>query len=193
MQTRTAARALTQALKSSLEIKEITMGFSDFFKNLFGKKYVCRFAPEQIDINITGDMIIVNDNKIEIPCHLDRLKELFGQPRKFVGVSGNVNYTWDDIGVYCYTKGNNVVFCIAVKSQVNSEMLFAYDPKSMFKGKLSINGENWEQVMHEGADEDVARSRLVDNLSLFAEYVDFEKGDMGGCEGAYTGVEVQIR
>ncbi len=170
------------------------MGFADFFKNLFGKKYVCQFAPEQIDINITGSMIIVNGNKIEIPCHLDSLKVLFGKARKDVAKSGeNVKYAWDNLGVYCYARKNNVVHCFAIKTKHNPEMELSSEPKSLFKGKLSIKGEPWEQVMFEGEDmEDFGKERTIDNLSLFAEYADFENADSNGCEGAYTGVEIEL-
>lgn len=166
------------------------MGFFDFFKDLFGGSKP-KYAPEELNINITDTSVSINGNIIEVPCHLDRLKAFFGKPRKFVGKSGNINFTWDDLGVYCYTKGNNVVYCIAVKAH-KGDIVTDTDPRSMFKGVLTINGEPWEEVMHGGEDLDVARERVLNGLALFSEYVDMEKGDSEGCRGAYSGVEVSL-
>lgn len=166
------------------------MGFFDFFKNLFGGQK-SKFAPDELDINITDNAININGNIIDVPCHLDSLKKFFGKPRKFVGKSGNINFTWDGLGVYCYTKGNNVVYCFAIK--VNpSEIATDFDPKNMFCGKLNISGAPWEEVMYGGDDMEVARQRDIGGLSLFAEYTDFDNGDKNGCHGAYSGVEIQL-
>lgn len=167
------------------------MGFADFFKNLFGAGKP-KYAPDELDINITDNAIRINGNTVDCPCHLDALKKFFGKPRKFVGKKhGNINFVWDELGVYCYTKGNNVVYCFAIK--VNpSEIVTDFDPKSMFRGRLCINGAPWEEVMYGGQDMEVARQRDVGGLSLFSEYVDFENGDKNGWNGAYSGVEIQL-
>lgn len=167
------------------------MGFCDFFKSLFGGGK-SKYAPEELDINITDNAICINGNTIDCPCHLDALKKLFGKPRKFVGKKhGNINFTWDELGVYCYTKGNNVVYCFAVKAK-QGDIVTDVDPKRMFKGRLNINGAPWEEVMYGGEDLEVARERTVGGLSLFSEYADMDKGDSEGYSGAYTGVEVQL-
>lgn len=166
------------------------MGFCDFFKNLFGGAK-SKFAPEELNIDITSNVININGNIIDVPCHLDALKKFLGKPRKFVGKSGNINFTWDELGLYCYTKGNNVVYCMAVKANFG-EIQTDFDPKKLFKGKLTICGAPWEEVMHGGDDLEVARERTLDGLSLFAEYTDMDKGDSEGFVGAYTGVEVQL-
>ncbi len=167
------------------------MGFCDFFKNLFGAAKP-KYAPEELDINITDNAISINGNTVDCPCHLDALKKFFGKPRKFVGKKhGNINFVWDELGVYCYTKGNNVVYCFAIKVNLG-EIVTDFDPKRMFKGKLSINGAPWEEVMYGGEDMEVARQRDVGGLSLFSEYTDFENGDKNGWNGAYSGVEIQL-
>ena len=167
------------------------MGFCDFFKNLFGGSKP-KYAPEELDINITDKAIYINGNIVDCPCHLDTLKKFFGKPRKFVGKKhGNVNFVWDELGVYCYTKGNNVVYCFAIKVN-RGDIVTDFDPKSMFRGRLCINGAPWEEVMYGGEDMEVARQRDVGGLSLFSEYADFENGDKNGWNGAYAGVEVQL-
>jgi len=166
------------------------MGFFDFFKNLFGGAKP-KYAPEELDINITDSAISINGNTVDCPCHLNELKKLFGKPRKSASRSGNVNFTWDELGVYCYTKGNNVVYCFAVRVNLGG-IATDFDPKCMFKGRLNINGAPWEEIMYSGEDMEIARACEVGGLSLFADYADVNKGDSEGCKGAYTGVEVQL-
>ncbi len=164
-----------------------------FFAQLFGRKK-CRFSPEALDINITEDAFIINGNKIEIPCHIESLTGLLGTPRKTrCSKNSNLNYTWDELGVYCYTKGNNIVNCFAVLAR-NGELSLKYLPKSTFAGRLSILGKPWEETMSHGVDEEgFARSLQLENFSIFSEYVDFGKGDSEGFEGAYSNAEIQLK
>lgn len=169
------------------------MGLGNFFRNLFGGSKP-KFAPEELDINITDNAIFINGNTVNCPCHLDTLKKLFGKPRRSASQSGNgnVTFTWDGLGVYCYTKGNNVVHCFAIRAN-HGGIETHFDPKCMFKGKLNINGSPWEKVMYSGEDMEIAKACEVGGLSLFADYADVNKGDSEGFNGAYTGVEVQYR
>lgn len=167
------------------------MGLGDFFRRLFGISKP-KFAPEELDINITDNAISINGNIVDCPCHLDALKTLFGKPRRSASKAGNnVNFTWDELGIYCYTKGNNVVYCFAIR--VNQGGIKTdFDPKRMFQGRLNINGLPWEEVMYGGEDMEIAKACEVGGLSLFADYADVNKGDSEGFNGAYTGVEVQL-
>lgn len=168
------------------------MGFFDLFKNLFGG------AKPTIDtsgftIDVAKNVMSVNGKAVEIPCHIDMLCKTFGKARKFVGENGaNVNYTWDDLGLYCYTRGNGIVHCIGIKVN-KGDMELKYDPRTLYKGTLTINGMPWEQTMFEGEDMDgFFRKREFDGLSLVSEYVDFDKGDSEGCNGAYSGIEISL-
>ena len=172
---------------------ENTMGFFDFFKNLFGGNKKSSIDAEKLVVDITETVITINGKDVDVPCHLERLTEMFGKPRRSASKSGNVIFTWDSIGIFCYTKGNNVINCIAVKVKENDDMKLPFDPKKLFKGTLTICGKDWEQTMFEGEDNDgFFRKREIGTLSIVAEYADFETGDSEGCKGAYSGVEVSI-
>lgn len=162
-----------------------------FFGNLFGGKKPKINAGELV-FDVTGEKLIINGKAVDIPCHLSVLTGVFGKPRKFVGKKhGNVNFTWDNLGIYCYTKGNNVVYCIAAKVK-RGDIQTSYDPKTLFAGKLTVGGEPWEEFMASGEDMEVGRRRQYLGLSLFSEYADMENGDKNGCHGAYSGVEFQL-
>lgn len=169
------------------------MGIGDFFRNLFGGNKHPEPDPASLFVNITDKQIMVNCTPIDIPCHLDVLKKMLGKPRVTVGKNReNVNFTWDNLGIYCYTKGNNVVYCIGVKVNPGGFKTNT-DPRNTFKGSLTICGEQWEEVMYDGEDMDgLFRQRDYLGLSLTSEYADMDAGDKNGSHGAYSGVEIQL-
>lgn len=161
------------------------------FANLFGRKKP-KINAQELVLEITEGKLIVNGKAVDIPCHLSVLTNIFGKPRKFVGKKhGNVNFTWDNLGIYCYTKGNSVVYCFGVKVNCGG-ISTDLDPKTTFKGTLTIGGEPWEEFMAGGEDMEVARQRKYCGYSLFSEYADMDNGDKNGCHGAYSGVEIQL-
>ncbi len=168
------------------------MGFFDFFKNLFGGGKP-KIKPEDLVIDITDSKITVNGKSVDIPCHLSLLEDMLGKPRKFVGKNSHINFTWDNLGMYCYTLGNNVVYCIAVKVNIGNFATKFY-PKSTFKGSLTIFGEQWEEFMYEGENvEDFFRRRVLNGISVVSEYIDIEVLDKNGPHGAYEGVEIELK
>ena len=166
------------------------MSSGGFFRGLFGKKPELSADGLSFDINESG--AVINGKPIDVPCHLSVLTKMFGKPRKFVGKGGeNVNYTWDKFGIYCYTKGNGVVYCIAVKMNFG-DIRTKYDPKTPFSGILTVCGEPWETAMSGGEDMEVGRRLVFENYSLFAEFTDIDGGDKNGSHGAYSGIEIQL-
>ncbi|MGN0678779.1 MAG: hypothetical protein ACI4JS_03860 [Oscillospiraceae bacterium] len=166
------------------------MAFLDFFRNLFGGNKP-KISSENLVLDVSENKLTVNGKSVDIPCHLSVLTGIFGKPRKFVGKNSHVNYTWDDLGLYCYTMGNNVVYCIAVKVNLARFMTKFY-PKCPFKGTLTIFGEQWEEFIYCGEDRyEIYKRRVVNGLALSSEYVDGDNLDRNGCHGAYSVVEIQ--
>ena len=168
------------------------MGLGDFFRSLFGGSKP-KITSEELNINLTEDGLTINGREINVPCHLDVLTGIFGKPVK-TGKKAHGNYKWDALGLRCYTDSNSkVVTCIGIKTQAG-EADTQHDPTGMFKGVLTIEGQQWEEFMNQGVDEEgFARQRDFGPYSLFSEYSDFENGDQNGCHGAYVGVEISIR
>ncbi len=167
------------------------MGFFGFFKNLSDGKP--KIKPEDLIIDITDTKLTINGKSVDIPCHLSVLEDMLGKPRKFVGKNSHINFTWDGLGLYCYTLGNNVVYCIAVKVN-KSDFTTKYDPKDAFKGRLTIFGEQWEEFMYAGEDMDgIFRQRVTNGLSIVSEYRDFEVLDKNDPHGAYSGIEIELK
>lgn len=167
------------------------MGLGEFVRGIFGKKSTEINADELVfEVNESG--IVINGKNVDIPCHLSVLTKMLGKPRRFVGKnSENVNFTWDNLGICCYTKGNKVVYCVGVKVNIGV-VTMRYDPKKLFSGRLTISGEPWETVMSGGEDLEIGRRLVYGEYSLFSEYASIEKGDKNGCHGAYSGVEIQL-
>ena len=161
------------------------MGFFDLFRA--GSK----IAPEKLVINVMADAADINGSYLKMPCDLKAMSDILGKPRMFAGQAGNVNATWDKLGVYCYVNQNMEVYCLAVKAHPD-EIPAGFDPKCMYRGRLVICGEEWEQALYVGDDLDIGRERQLGSLSLFGAYTDFENGDSNGCNGAYNGIEIQF-
>ncbi len=169
------------------------MSFADFFKSIFGGTK-CQFQPDELDINVTDDAIIINGNKLLLPCMLDGIAKLFGKPRA-TEPRTNVIYTWDELGIICYARtGSKMVHCLSIRTQPWVEY-FDFDPHSPYVGKIRINGdEDWEKVMSHGNNTGSARRIENDNYVMNARYRDRNGGsDDDGCVGAYEGVEISMK
>ena len=159
------------------------MGFFD----LFGKKPA--LDTDRLVINITEDGIDVNGTHIALPCNIDSLKYLFGHARQTVHPARftpekNYNYTWDKIGLYCYSKGGSIVHNISVR--MNGEPDLSYSPSSLFSGLCTINGENWFDVMKnaetewledEGFRVPVFKRTTIGKYSLISEFTNEDISD----------------
>ena len=126
------------------------MGFLDLFR----KKPA--LDTSRLVINLTENGLDINETHIALPCNIDALRYLFGHARETVHPAifdreKNYNYTWDKIGLYCYSKGGTIVHNISVR--VNGEQDLSYSPSSLFEGIYTINGENWFEVMKNGETE----------------------------------------
>lgn len=177
---------------------------------LFGKK------PEQVSekskgysIDIRDDCFVINGQKLEVPMHIDALTKVLGEPRAkhfrtdaqsqhFLEalhgepVSNRVNYTWDELGLMCYTHNGKVVntFGICIQPQTNDS---PSNPKMLFGGTITINGGAWLPVVLAGRDEDVFREFYVGNYLITAEYTDFDQDDSTRGETSFTGLEIQLK
>lgn len=180
------------------------------FRKLFGKK------PEGVSeisknytIDICDDHFVINGQKFEVPMHIDALSNVLGEPRakhfktkeedrEFLEklhsepVSNRVNYTWDELGLMCYTYNGKVVntFGICIQSQGNDS---PSNPKQLFGGTLTINGGAWLPVIMAGKDCEVMREAYVGEYLITAEYTDFEQDDATRDETSFTGLEIQLK
>lgn len=186
-----------------------------FFRNLFKKKNPSKnTAPiisersKSMTIDITGDYFMINRKKLEIPVHIDVLKEILGEPRavKFETdpelrefleemeggpVTNRVNYAWDDLGLMCYTLNGKIInaFGIHLRQQNHNSPA---NPKTHFGGKITINGQNWLPIVMAGDDEDSSRHVILGNLLLTASYSDYYQDDSTRDKTSFSAFEIQL-
>ncbi len=158
------------------------MGFFDLFKK--NSK-----DSSELLIDVSDRVATINGKALAMPSKLSELTDILGKPRYFRG--GAINYIWDDLGIYCYATEQQKVYCLAIKVE-QSNMPIAIDPKLNFRGVLTLRGRHWEEVLSEGEDLEIARSRDFDGVSLFGEYVNFDSGDKNGSSHAYVGMEMNF-
>ena len=180
------------------------------FGNLFGRKDENNEASKGYSIDICDNYFVINGQELDMPIHINALTAVLGKPRaqRFKTdaesqqileslhsepVSKRVNYTWDDLGLMCYTYNGKVVntFGICIQPQTNDS---PSNPKSLYKGKISINGGPWLPVIMAGEDCDFFREAQVGSSYLItAEYKDFEQDDITRNENGFTGLEIQLK
>lgn len=180
-----------------------------FFSKLFGgKSETVSKSSESCSIDICGDCFVINGTKFDIPVHIDALSAVLGKPRSkhfktnaesdhvleeisHEPISNRVNYTWDELGLMCYTHNGKVVntFGICLQPQTNNS---PSNPKSLYRGKLTINGKPWISEILAGEDCEVMRHAYVGNYLLTAEYTDFEQDDSTRNETSFTGIEINL-
>lgn len=180
------------------------------FQKLFGK------SPETVSevtrdytIDIRDDCFVINGQKLEVPMHIDALTRVLGEPRAkhfrtdaksqqiletlhSEPVSNRVNYTWDELGLMCYTYNGKVVntFGICIQPQTNNS---PSNPKMLFGGTVTINGAPWLPVVLAGSGSDFFREVKVGSYLIAAGYTDFEQDDETRDETSFTGFEIQLR
>lgn len=186
------------------------MGFMGFFRSLFGKKTVKAPAfSGEITIDIRKHCFVINGNKLEVPIHIDALSAVLGEPRahrfktdanarqvlettRGEPVTNRVNYTWDALGLMCYTHNGKVVNTFGIQTQKQTNVSPS-NAKSQFMGTITINGQPWLPVIMAGKDCDVMRQVCVGEYLITAEYTDFDQDDLTRDETSFTGLEIQLK
>lgn len=180
----------------------------EFLKNLFNKVTPVK-GGEPVYINITDRNIVINRNKITLPCNIDKISAILGQPRAQryetkpedkkkleqmhpnAKVTDRVNYMWDNLGIKCYTLDGKTVNTFGI--ELNKGVLeYPNVPVNMFGGTVTINGRSWLQAIKLGDDEMVLQKLRVGNYSLCAEYVDIDQDMNARTERDYTGIEIAL-
>lgn len=179
------------------------------FGGKFGKKDTHEEGSFGYTIDIRGDCFVINGQKLEVPIHISALESVLGKPRaeKFKTdaeerqvleamrgepVTKRVNYTWDELGLVCFTHNGKVAdtFGIQTQKQTNSARSNA---KSQYKGTITINGQPWLPVIMAGKGCEVMRQAYVGDYLITAEYTDFDQDDSTRTEASFTGLEIQLK
>ena len=95
------------------------MGFFDLFRR---KPHI---DTQRLVVNLTENGLDVNGVHIILPCNIDALKHIFGHARETVhpamfGREKTYNYTWDKLGIYCYSSINRV----SIRKEWNGQKIF---------------------------------------------------------------------
>ncbi|MDE7281680.1 MAG: hypothetical protein K2N36_08075 [Ruminiclostridium sp.] len=181
----------------------------EFLKNLFNKVTPLK-EGEPVYINITDKNIVVNQNNITLPCSIDRITAILGQPRAQryetkpedkemlrkmhpnEKVTDRTNYMWDNLGIKCYTLDGQTVNTFGI--ELNKGVLdYPNVPSNMFGGTVTINGRPWLQAIKLGDDEMVLQKLKLGKFSLCAEYVDIDQDMNDRTERDYTGIEIGLK
>ena len=183
--------------------------FSNLFGKLFGKKSAVSGNLGNITIDIREDGFVINGRRMDVPIHITALSDILGKPRRTAFKTSEedkevyakmhpgeilvrrINYTWDDLGLMCYTNNGSVANCFGICLNPTDYNVESH-PRSLFKGTVLINGKPWLGAVMAGKDLEVFRRIIVGSYSLVAEYTDFEQDDSTRDESSFTGIEIQL-
>ena len=175
------------------------MGLFGFFK----KKNAV--SPADVKIELADDRIVINGKSVDIPAHINVLTAILGKPRATAGPKDNpidkeliskpTNYTWDSLGVYCYTKNGSVIFCFGIRLN-EGDICPKHFPSEFFSGTVTINGMPWYEAVRTlpNIEKDIPffKKIALGGYSAVIEYVDFEADPDSRTQKDYTSIEIQL-
>lgn len=182
-----------------------------FFRNLFKKETAetRNVRPVEISerskgiaIDVRDDRLMINGKEFDIPMHIDAFKDVFGEPRvtefettdamrgfleesSGEPVTNRANYTWDELGLECYTYDGKTVnsFCVYLSpSKYESNAA----PRMMFGGKLTINEQHWLPVIKRGKKE----KAIVGKYSVIVGLIDYNQRISKTNESSYDSINI---
>lgn len=167
------------------------MSFFDIFK-----KNVVFSDPARINIALGENSIAINGASVSMPSHVNTLAKLLGKPRKVVCPTADdgvqrINYAWDELGLYCYTKNGPAVYCVGIRLNPG-DICPSHFPTEFFKGEVTVNGAPWFNAMNGAKNMDFFKQLMLGRYSVVCEFTDFEADDASRTEKDYTGIEIQI-
>ena len=179
------------------------MAFSDFFGKLFRKKKAVSVSR----IDLTDRNIVIDGKAFDFPVHVELLTNLLGNPRatafetdaetrafleKRYGVgmvTKRVNYAWDDLGLLAYTHNGSIVNCFSILLKPTD---LRYAPRSVFKGEVTINGEDWFSKMSSGENGEFISEYVLDGYKITSEKSDFGKEVSECTRDDFNCVDIQL-
>ncbi|MBQ8171926.1 MAG: hypothetical protein IJZ95_08065 [Oscillospiraceae bacterium] len=175
------------------------MGLFDTFK----KQPI--ISAESLNINITDNGMQINGTFIQLPCSVELLAAILGKPREVAYQPSKsqinpmlpelsakrINYSWDALGVYCYTRSDSMVNCIGVQHKVSIKTNLT--PENPFCGTLTVNGITWHEAARKGEDTEAYRRIVLGEYSAVFVYADFSNPEGIGNADDYTGTEFQLK
>lgn len=181
------------------------------FDRILNKKY--EQAAEETrsyTIDIRDDCFVINEERLEVPIHIDALTRILGEPRakhfktkdsereineEIAGepITDRTNYFWDGMGLKAYTYNGSVVNTFGIQFIKADYETSKSGTKAKFKGTVTINGEPWLPVVLAGEDNEFMRHVYLENYLITAEYTDFEQDDSTRDESSFTGLEIQLK
>jgi len=157
-----------------------------------------------MDIDLLKQFLVIGDRAIEIPCHIDTLKDIFGEPEKYVfgdvaGLSESLNavlpvrtnYVWHECGVLAYTYNGFSVATLEFRLRPTKTEGYkepSFYPKKMFSGNITINGRPWIELIRDGelSETETFKKANYGKFKVFAELADWHNIENCLTEEDYT-------
>lgn len=146
-----------------------------------------------MEIDIRNSSFVINGETVESTLDVELLTKLLGKPRvhknepdknyrAYMEERRGKNYfdnfkslVWDDAGIYSHSEDGVTLMSFGIVFD-NSKKTALHTPKSVFSGKLMINGEDWLSVIKKGRDMFGNYCKL--DLAKFVVFAEYKPGKL---------------
>lgn len=159
-----------------------------FLSKLFGKddpaEVDFEYQGERLSLDYSPSGMVLGGRCISLPADISEFTSILGKARR-VKTKMGANYTWDKLGVYCYTRDGKKVHTFGVffrQGEIELETL----PKNLYDGEFTINGQDWVAQLAKGENADVLISLRLGAYTATGEFACF------GDPSSYSVVELGL-
>jgi hypothetical protein len=114
-------------------------------------------------IELQKNALVLNGHTEVLPIHIDRLREIIGEPSRGIALQYNTIYTWDELGIYVHSKNGTLIETINLS--VAERDKFAFLPHKGYKGIFEVEGESYTTRAFE-------KKRILGAYSIFSMSTD---------------------
>lgn len=146
-----------------------------FFSKLLGKDDSAdvdfEYQGGRLSLDYSPSGMVLNGRCISLPSNISEFTAILGRARKIKTKQGS-NYTWDDQGVYCYTRDGKTVHTFGIffmKGEIDLET----HPKNSYDGEFTINGQDWKAQLANGENAAVLASLRLGAYTATGEFASF--------------------
>lgn len=146
-----------------------------FLSKLFGKNDPAdadfEYQGGRLSVDYSPSGMVLGGRCISLPADISEFTAILGRARN-VKTKVGANYTWDKLGVYCYTKDGRTVHTFGVFI-MQGEIELDTHPKSRYDGELTINGSDWFSQLATGVNAEVLAQLRLGPYNVTGEYASF--------------------
>lgn len=145
------------------------------FSKLMGKDSPSQaeygYRGTRLSLDFSNKGVSIDSSSVGLPADISVFVSKLGKPRK-IKVKTGVNYSWDELGLYCFTYDGQTVNTFGVLIR-NGDRIPDTNPRYPFDGELTIDGKSWQTEIEKGERSELFTRTETENYIITAGYTEF--------------------